>query len=101
MARRINLTAKSDRELLIIAVESINENSAKLDKLNGAIANHEHRITILEVGDKLRWKSGNNFFNSLPSLSPKLLLGIAGGLFVSGSFFAGIGFGIGRALGWW
>jgi hypothetical protein len=100
MARKINLRAKSDHDLLIMAVEGTNENSAKLDKLNGTVDNHEHRITVLEVGDKLRWKTGNNFLG-LPFASPKLLAGIMVGLFAGGVILTGIVAGIGRVVGWW
>lgn len=45
---RIELQAKSDRELLLLTVDGVNNINKRLDKMNGIVNEHDERIRVLE-----------------------------------------------------
>ena len=49
MPHEIDLDNLSDRDLLVINVQTTNSLIEKVDKINGSIADHEHRLTNAEA----------------------------------------------------
>ena len=90
MSEEIDFQAKSDRELLIVSVMQGNEQTRHLERINGSVRQHDHRLTILET------------ITTRPvNLSKKQAIGIGGSLFAFGTFLAGVSNSIGHLAGWW
>ena len=95
MPEEIELKAKSDRELLVMTVMQGNETVRHLELINGSLKNHEGRIRNLETGDY-----GDNPVKRI-NLSKSQAIGAGSGLFVFGSFLAGMFYAFGSSMGWW
>ena len=94
MAKRINFEAKTDRELLILTASAVNDISKELKILNGTVAKHEARLTILETKEKSN--SSPKALNRIVGIGkgyPGAILIIAA--LISAVYYAGC------ALGWW
>ena len=91
MVEKIELRAKTNKDLLIMAVMQGNETVRHLELINGSLKNHETRLKIIEaVSEPHRL-----------SLSKKQAVGFGGGAFLLGSIIVGIFLELPAALGWW
>ena len=80
MPEKIDFHAKSDRDLLVMAVIQGNETVNHLELINGTLKNHENRLTIVE---------GSSISKPI-SLTKKQAAGLGGTVFIFGSFVAGV-----------
>ena len=89
MPDKIELRAKTNKDLLIMTVMQGNETVRHLELINGTLKNHENRLTIVET------QEGQAFSIEGPdprtiNLSKAQAIGIGSGLFLFGSFIAGL-----------
>jgi len=66
MVTPIDFEAATDRDLLVITATIANETCAQLEKLNGTIASHEKRLTVVEVqasGLEVKVKDNHKLLN--------------------------------------
>lgn len=54
MVDGIQLKAKTNKELLIITVQALNELHREVKRLNGRVTEHEKRISSLELAEEVR-----------------------------------------------
>jgi len=77
----IDFETKSDRELLILGVTSINECVDHLARINSTIAKHETRITKLEAGgcgeSKSIWRVNWQTITLIASLIALIIIDVA------------------------
>ena len=83
MSDTIDLDAKSDRDLLVMAVMQGNESCRHLEKLNGTMEKHEKRILANQIAIAEHSENTDGW-------SKKKILSAGGGVFLLGSFVAGV-----------
>jgi len=84
----------SDRELLILTVQTCNTISERLNTLNGTTRNHEGRIIKLETEESIAGKA-------LYAPSKKQIMGVGSFLVAIGTLAGAILSRIGSSVGWW
>ena len=92
MADEIELKAKNDHDLLVMAVMQGNEQVRHLEQINGTLKNHDKRISTLELGGCSAEPSNNTL---------RKKAAISGGLFALGSLIGGAVYAFGQSVGWW
>ena len=92
MANDINFEAKTDRELLLLTAQQVNQMSADVRGLREGVDDHEARLSKVE--GRLH---GNPCRRKVNGKSLTVKLGIPG----AGGTLGGIVYGVGKLTGWW
>lgn len=94
---KIDYQAKTNKELLIMVVDKVNNIDSQLIALNGTLTEHERRITFLEVGKQIlnshkeqKLLRFNNLVKIWGMIIIPILIGSGGLIWVMGSL-----------LNWW
>jgi len=91
---RINFEAQSDRDLLVMTAQTVNDISEHLVKINGTLLKHETRLGKLEGRPAC-----------MPTKSPVTrfvdAVGKGGAFVILGSILAGIVIALAEHFGWW
>ena len=90
---RINFKTETDRSLLEITAQTVNDISAHLEKMNGTLLKHEVRLTKLE---------SRTYYNPIKSPVSMLIdsVGRGGTIAILGSLIAGAIYAFVSAMGW-